>query len=149
MGDLAAEASPGNFHVKYKYAGPAGGGLYLVGGDGKGIQCVAETVVHELNHLIVYGDTVANTFPTVNPDNDNDNIADVLESNYQEMVSNPADPDSYNMKNFAPSYFSYGDDEVRCRLKEIGFIKFVTLKPNADWANPGCQSKIQFGPPPK
>ncbi len=44
-----------------------------------------------------------------------------------------------------PTYATYGDDEIRCRKKELNVTGYT---PTKDWANPGCQSKTQFGPTP-
>ena len=43
-----------------------------------------------------------------------------------------------------PDYATYGDDELRCREKEI--LSPVQTYPLKDWANPGCQSKNKYGP---
>ena len=42
-------------------------------------------------------------------------------------------------------YATYGDEEIRCRKAELNVTNYY---PRLDWANPGCQSKNQFGPNP-
>ena len=54
------------------------------------------------------------------------------------------DPDTYRM---GSSYSDYGDQEVRCR--KIEQTQTLSVHPEQDWANPGCQSKDQFGPSPR
>lgn len=107
-----------------------------VTGQGKGIKCVAETVTHEQNHLTSY-----NTYHN-SQDTDGDGIGDSGESTYQEVNTVSNDPDTYNI---GGGYSTYGDDEIRCRKIELSPVSYDASK---DWANPGCQSKNQFGPQP-
>ena len=41
-------------------------------------------------------------------------------------------------------YGAIGDNEVRCRKKELDLK--VPYDPSKDWADPGCQSKVPYGP---
>jgi hypothetical protein len=117
------------------YTNDEGGSIYVTG-NGKGIQCVAATIVHEVNHIDLYSLLGSNT------DTDGDGIADTNESYLQLINTKVNDPDTYNM---GGRYATYGDNEIRCRNKELGP---VSCNPNADWANPGCQHTNQFGPTP-
>jgi hypothetical protein len=76
-------------------------------------------------------------------DDDEDTIGDVEEANLQGVNTSANDEDTYNM---GGDYYSYGDNEVRCRKKEL---TPVTCYPKKDWANPGCQSLSKFGPTPQ
>jgi hypothetical protein len=105
-----------------------------VTGQGKGIQCVAETVTHEQNHLTIYNQFKGAT------DSDGDGVGNTGEPTYQSIATDPQDPDTYQMSG---SYSSYGDNEIRCRNIELSPISY---SPRLDWALPGCQSKDQFGP---
>lgn len=122
-----------------------------VTGQGKGIQCVAETIQHELHHLTIYDAfhsriTVAHANGGPNngdPDDDPDGetIPNVEEPTYDGVNSNPNDPDTFNM---GGGYAGYGDNEVRCRKIELNLA--IPIHPERDWADPGCQSKNKFGP---
>jgi hypothetical protein len=104
-----------------------------VTGQGKGIQCVAETVAHENNHLVIF-----NLFAGDPGGSDSDGIPDVEEPTFQDVNTDKSDPDTYNM---GEAYSGYGDNEIRCRLRELGT---TTYNPEKDWANPGKQSKDVF-----
>ena len=111
--------------------------LLTVTATGKGILCVAETVEHEVHHLTIFNRLGAN------PDGDGDGVANADEPTLDGVNSDPADPDTYNM---GGTYSGYGDNEIRCRKKELSIS--ITVFPRLDWANPGSQSKNQFGPTP-
>lgn len=119
------------------YTGSSPYGSLTVTGQGKGIQCVAETVAHELYHLTLHGILAGRG------DTDSDGIANADEPTLDGINSDPNDPDTYNM---GGGYSGYGDNEIRCRKKEL--TPGISVVPTADWANPGCQSKNQFGPTP-
>ena len=110
-----------------------------VTGTGKGIQCVAETLAHENNHLLLYGRLGNKT------DADGDGIADSDESTLQGVETLVDNPDTYNMASYNTAYETNGDNEIRCRKAELNVTNY---HPRRDWANPGCQSKTQFGPNP-
>ena len=117
--------------------------MITVTGQGKGIQCVAETIQHEQHHIDTY-----NRFHSQGNDPDGDGIPTSEEASYDGISSSPNDSDTYNLKAKSASYQSYGDNEVRCRKIEVcpepG--KQIPYYPNLDWANPGCQHKERFGP---
>jgi hypothetical protein len=98
---------------------------------------VAETVAHELYHLTLH------TLLAGRADGDGDGIADADEASLDGINSDPADPNTFNM---GGGYGGYGDDEIRCRKKEL--TPGITVNASDDWANPGSQSKNQFGPTP-
>ena len=116
-------------------------GSLTVTGTGSGIQCVAETVHHELYHITVYDDLQGKS------DIDGDGVANSSENTLSEISSNPQISDTYDLaQTIYSGYSSYGDNEVRCRHKELN-VPFL-IYPERDWANPGCQHKNQFGPKP-
>ena len=113
---------------------PATYGSLKVTGIGKGILCTAETVEHELYHLTIYDDQVGKS------DSDGDLVSDASEPNLTGVDSSISNPDTYSM---GGSYINYGDNEVRCRKKElslsftiyperIGLIQAVRAKINLD-----------------
>jgi hypothetical protein len=140
LGDLAAETNSGpevylSSTIKPGTQPPATYGSLTVTGIGEGILCAAETVEHELYHLTIYDDQVGKS------DADGDLVADASEPNLTGVDSSISNPDTFSM---GGSYSNYGDNEVRCRKKELSLS--FTIYPEKDWANPGCQSKNQFGP---
>lgn len=118
-------------------------GSVIVTGHGKGIECVAETVAHELHHLTLYNRSWKGWFWT---DDDSDGVDDSDEPLLDGIKSDPLNPDTFNSASIYPPYSSYGDDEVRCRKIEL--TPGINIYPNRDWASPGCQSFNQFGPTP-
>ncbi|MEE9368189.1 MAG: hypothetical protein V3V05_04915, partial [Pontiella sp.] len=106
-------------------------------GNGKGIKCVAETIAHEQLHKHVY-QNLSGT------DNDADNIPDAMEGSYLGISTATNHPDTFDMAGIFgySGYYDYGDEEVRCRVSELN-VSYDTTK---DWANPGSQSKIKWGP---
>lgn len=116
-------------------------GSLTVAGQGEGIQCVAETVEHELYHLVTYEEARGKV------DADNDGVADSMEPTWAGIPSATNNADTYNMTEFWGSvYQDYADDEIRCRLRELDLS--FEIYPEKDWANPGSQSRNQFGPKP-
>ena len=108
-------------------------GDLTVTGTGEGIFCVAETVEHELYHLSVYDNLQGKS------DDDQDGVATSSEGTLTSVNSSSRHADTFSM---GGSYSNYGDDEIRCRAKELN-ISFEVL-PKKDWANPGSQSLITF-----
>lgn len=115
-------------------------GNITVTGVGKGIASVAETVEHEIYHLTIYTSSGGAT------DSDGDGVANGIEPTLTGLSTLVNDGDTYGMSSFNPVYISYGDNEVRARKKEVDYS--VKSYPEKDWANPGSQSKNQFGPTP-
>ena len=105
-----------------------------VTGNGKGIKCVAETIAHEQFHITIYSNHRGSV------DSDNDGVGDSFEQHLLSINTDPQNPDTYNM---GGAYSQYGDDEIRCRKKELIPVGYDVSK---DWAYPGCQSKKPFGP---
>ncbi len=137
LGPLAADSNNG----PETFTNPTSHASLTVTGHGKGIQCVAETAEHELNHLTIFDDARGKV------DSDGDGVADSSEYGLNGVNSDPNDGDTFHMRDtYGAVYSSYGDNEIRCRKKELTLtIKYF---PKQDWANPGCQSKNQFGPQP-
>lgn len=138
------KAAPGKNDGPYTLSSTTYGSITNTG-QGKGIQCVAETVAHELHHLTLHDRSWQGWFWT---DSDSDGVDNSDEPTLDGITSDPSNPDTYDSATFFsyPSYATYGDDEVRCRKIEL--TPGITVYPKRDWANPGCQSFIQFGPPP-
>ena len=135
---LGPDAPTTNTGPENYEAGKEGYGAITVTGSGKGIQCVAETVQHELHHLELY-----NKFHGQAEDPDEDGIPSSAEPTQDGISTHPNDPDTYRM---GGGYSLYGDNEIRCRKHELSLT--ISVYPDKDWANPGCQSKSQFGPRP-
>lgn len=138
IGSLAPETNTG----PETFTGVAPYGSVTVTGTGKGIKCVAETVTHEVHHLTLF------TTLAGRPDADGDGIADADEGTLDGINSNPASGDTYGLGTAfgdppGTGYHLYGDNELRCRKKELSPDPYDPMK---DWANPGCQSKNKFGP---
>ncbi len=138
LGPLAPETNSG----PETFTGVAPFGSITVTGTGKGIKCVAETVTHEVHHLTLF------TTLAGRPDADGDGIADADEATLDGVNSNSANADTYGLgpafgNPLGTGYNLYGDNELRCRKKELSPGPYF---PALDWANPGCQSKTVFGP---
>jgi len=121
---------------------PATYGSITVRSGGKGIQCLAETIEHELYHITMYADLGNNA------DGDGDGVADSSEATLGGVVSSPLHSDTFNLSSL-PGYEIYSeiaDEEVRAMKKECD-VSFPVF-PLKDWANPGCQSANQHGPKP-
>jgi hypothetical protein len=138
LGPLAADANSGpevfnSQNTTY--------GSLIVTGQGEGTLCVAETVEHELYHLTIYQDVQSKT------DTDYDGVADSSEPNLTGVSSDPNNGDTYRMRDvYGSVYLSYGDNEIRCRKKELDHT--VQVFPAQDWANPGGQNMNVYGPTP-
>ena len=120
-------------------------GSITVTGKGKGIKCVAETLEHERHHIWIYDSFHAGIANASSPDPDKDRIPTTREPSLDALRSDPNNADTYNLAgSIDPDYSRYGDDEVRCRKKELRLT--IPYYPKKDWADPGCQSKEKFGP---
>lgn len=140
LGRLAADVNSGGDIC----SGNSTYGTITVTGEGRGVQCVAESVAHELHHLFLY--SRSGWFP-IWQDDDRDGVDDSDEPNLDGVKSDPLNADTYNLASvISPIYSTYGDSEVRCRKKEL--THGINIRPARDWANPGCQSYNQFGPKP-
>jgi len=117
------------------------------GAEGKGIQSVAETIQHELEHLNIYRQFRSTPALLAQyPDGDNDWIPDSQEATYGGVSTATNRPDTYQLSETLQTsqYARSGDRELRCRLAETN--QTVIVYPAKDWANPGCQHKNQHGP---
>ena len=85
------------------------------GGNGKGIQFVAETLQHEREHINIYQQFNGLL------DSDEDDLPDAVEAMYEGIRPDPDDPDTYDIDAAIPDggYDTYGDSELRCRLREM------------------------------
>ena len=124
-------------------------GSITTGGSGKGIQCVAETVQHEKEHIKNFD----NFWFLWNPitDRDEDGMPNIEEMvGYGGIISDPDNCDTFQIgdedENGNPISLWYGDNEIRCIKAEV--ILDFDIFPEKDWANPGCQHKDQWGPRP-
>ena len=100
-----------------------------VTGQGKGPYCAAETIAHEKYHKYVYDTYNGQT------DTDGDGIPNTVEGTLLGVSTLINDPDTYNM---GGNYSSYGDQEIRCRKKELN--TGITVDATKDWADPGTNS---------
>jgi hypothetical protein len=124
----------------------ADGSTLTTTGSGQGVQCVAETIQHERNHLTIYT-TFGLSILTATPgDPDADAIPSADEPTFQGISTDGGNPDTFNMAARYPNYATYGDNEIRCRYLELHLT--IPIHPELDWANPGCNSKTQHGPAP-
>lgn len=110
------------------------GNPFTMTGSGRHIDCVAETITHELNHRDI--DDAWGGIGAVRAEHaDTDGLPDSEENSPSESfyhVSLPNDPDSYNY-NYAPAgAYDYSDNEVRCRIIEIKKKKMTY--PLKDWS---------------
>jgi hypothetical protein len=130
------------------YTSLTGFGSVEGAGHGKGIKRVAEVLEHERHHIAIY----ALHGPV---DSDADGVPDGSEAKLDGVKSDPSNPDTFNMSGVFNGtsdtaklahkvYAAIGDDEVRCRKKELDLK--VPYDPTKDWADPGCQSKVPYGP---
>jgi hypothetical protein len=102
---------------------------------------VAETVEHEKHHFAFHNSFSAGIAAAPGIDPDNDHIPNANEPALDGIRSNTTDPDTFRL---GGDYSGYGDDEIRCRKKELQLtIPYFSAR---DWANPGCQSKNRYGP---
>ncbi|HEV8618394.1 MAG TPA: hypothetical protein VGQ70_02770 [Candidatus Udaeobacter sp.] len=126
------------------YTGAAPWGSQTVCGRGKGIKCAAEILEHERKHIAIHDAYHAIIAANAALDADKDNVPGTNEATADGIKSNAKDPDTFNIRRTLPVYAGYGDDEIRCRKKEVNLT--IPYYPKKDWANPGCQSKNKYGP---
>jgi hypothetical protein len=126
-------------------------GSVVVTGQGKGIKCIAETIQHEQHHLDIYNnfnlriaaahENSGSNNGDLDDDPDGDNLPNIEESSFDDINSDPNNPDTFNM---GGGYSAYGDNEVRCRKIELN--QTILIYSESDWANPGSQTKNKWGP---
>jgi len=110
---------------------------------GTGIDCVEDSIAHEINHQIVDARQFSATgaWKGLN-DTDNDEIPDVIENGSQLLSGWNLSKLGFNPNNrYSFAGFPYGDDEeVLCEM--VG----MTAKGNSanDWANQGKQSDPSY-----
>ena len=121
-------------------------GSVTVTGHGKGIKCVAETIEHELHHIAIYEAYHRQIVGNPQLDPDRDNIPTPAEAALDGIKSDPANGDTFNLVSiYDQSYATYGDEDVRCRKKELKLT--IPYHVEKDWANPGCQTRPDpYGP---
>ena len=125
-----------------------------VGASGKGVRCVAITVLHECRHKAIgddyssYMDIATNVFGFLFAwDDDFDGVVDAQEiAGDWGVETSPRNKDTFDIAGrFGESYSAYGDDELRARLAERN-ISRANYHPELDWCNPGCQTATPYGP---
>lgn len=123
----------------------------VAGGNGKGIQFVAEVVQHELHHRYLSEKFGKRCKANPECDEDKDGIPSQNEPTEGGISTSPTNADTYGVAEKLPlrefDYGSYGDEEIRCRKIEMELT--IKIFPDRDWANPGCQSKVPWGPSPR
>lgn len=126
------------------------GNPITVTGEGIGPHCVAETIAHELLHKKIYEDWNALILAAEADgesdgddydDPDDDHIPNIEEDDFLGIATDPNDPDTYNMGGI---YSNYGDNEIRCRKKELD--TGISVVDSADWAHPGTNSSPPYNP---
>lgn len=131
------------------YTNDAGGSI-TVTGVGIGPQSVAETIAHEFLHKQIYDDWHALISAAEQDgqndgddydDPDDDAIPNVKEDGFFGITTDKNDPDTYNM---GGGYSGYGDNEIRCRKKELD--PGITVDTSKDWADPGTNSDPPYNP---
>lgn len=146
---------PGEDHINVEDAAPTvnlgpetytsdTGDKVVVSGQGVGPACCAETIAHELQHkwfyenwdaLIAAAEADGEDDGDDYDDPDDDGIPNIAEAGFLGLTTDPNDPDTYNM---GGAYRTYGDEEIRCRKKELD--TGLTVTPANDWAYPGSNS---------
>ena len=149
LGRLAASTNDGSYTVINSTTLAE----MVVGNNGRGIKCVAETLQHELEHFKIYNQFYK--YVNTPADGDGDWIPDMAECGYDMIsgqydlhepgyggvASDPNKKDTYNLATvikFQPFSLS-GDREMRCYLRERD--NTIQIHPDRDWANPGSQHK--------
>jgi hypothetical protein len=128
------------------YPGAAPWGSITGCGTGRGIKKVAEVLEHERKHIAIYKAYHARIEANPGIDGDRDHVPNANEPNDAGVRSDPVNSDTFNVATIMShlDYKGYGDDEIRCRWSERNLT--ILYYPKKDWANPGCQSKQQYGP---
>lgn len=101
------------------------------------MACCAAVVAHEVHHVEMNYDSAGKT------DGDFDQIADILESSLDDVVTRTDDKDTYSFSSIPGfnTYAGYGDNEIRARKKERKHAHERYFR-EKDWSNPGFQSKM-------
>ncbi len=153
--------NPGDDHIYVGNAAPTKntgpetytndeGDPITVTGQGIGPHCVAETIAHEFLHKQIYDDwhalIVAAEADGENDgddydDPDNDHIPNIKEDSFMGITTKRNDSDTYNM---GGDYQDYGDNEIRCRKKELN--PGIAVDASKDWAWPGSNSDPPYNP---
>jgi len=114
-------------------------------GSGRGIQCVAEIIQHEMGHINIHRlvhdpawQDPSLTYPLV--DSDGDGVPNIWEATLMGLATATNNPNTFNLE----KYPTNGDDEIRCQLLEMNLT--IPFFPEKDWANPGWQHKNRVGP---
>lgn len=132
------------------YINDAGTPSITVTGQGIGPQCVAETIAHEFIHKQIYDDWHKEIVEAEKDgendgddydDPDNDEVPNVKEKDFMGIKTDPNDADTYNM---GGNYSGYGDNEIRCRKKELN--PGIVVDTSKDWADPGTNSDPPYNP---
>jgi len=106
----------------------------IVGAEASGIDFVAAVIAHELYHKYLY-ETYNDT--NLHPDDDGDGIPDSQEPTLDGISTELDNPDTYSMGDILERYSEIGDNEIRCRIKEMN--PGITTYPLKDWSSPGKQ----------
>ena len=156
VSELAAEKAAGEYPLRL--------GLLPVGKHERfcGVAFAAAACAHEERHKHYYELLIAKANDycavdrqgrvthygagdTVSVDTDKDGIADYLEMDEMDIGSKVNEWDTFNFHSYPGmgAYESCGDDEIRARKAERTAYNYDIFQ---DWAMPGCQSQIPFGP---
>jgi hypothetical protein len=115
-------------------------------GDGKGtgIHAVAKICRHETYHSILYFETLPVALGGLGlPDDDNDGLCNERE---REIGTSTIDCDTFHLSEYTggganySEYYSKGDRELYCRLKQNGALGVERL----DWSSLGKQSYLKY-----
>ncbi|KPK97805.1 MAG: hypothetical protein AMK75_07220 [Planctomycetes bacterium SM23_65] len=141
-----------------------------------GPVCCAQVVAHEGLHKAIYetweplimlaeSDGEDDGDPMDDPDDDGvpnryENLGymrdrdDAVSPGADIILSNPDDPDTYDLAAIYWGYATYGDQEVLCRALEIDITQTcpglaaggMSVDPSWDWCNPGTNSTPPYAP---
>ncbi len=109
------------YTVTNKYTGAT----HVIGATGEGIDCCAETCIHEMKHRWIHDNWSSL------PDGDGDGIPDCQEG-IPPYYFNPIDRDTYNLADIYPNYWRYGDAEFLARIAEQSP---GSVDPDYDWSD--------------
>ena len=140
--DLAATDDPSSpFPLTNKVTGIT----IMIGANGVGPQMCAITIAHEFLHKWYYDSwntlmiSAADASPWGDPDGDG--MPNNQEPIAEGLNTLPDDPDTYDMASYNYGYASYGDQEIRCRKREMNVgLSGVSVHTDLDWASPGSNS---------
>jgi len=137
------------FNLTHKYTSQ----VITIGGADIGPHFCAQVVAHENLHkkfyddwalLIAAAESDGNVYNDYYDDADDDGIPNGEEPTCEGIDSEPNDPDTYDMEGYIAGYASYGDQEIRCRKKQMN--PGLTVDDSKDWASPGTNSVPPFVP---